>query len=47
MEEKQRALEALNISVVWHPDNSLEIQDSIPIGIGHSTLGCAASLARH
>ena len=39
--------EALNISVVWHPDNPLEIQGSIPFGIGHSTPGCAASLARH
>jgi len=28
-EEKRRALEALNITVVWHPNKPLEIQGSI------------------
>jgi hypothetical protein len=34
MVEKQRALEALNISVVWHPNKPMEIRGSIPVGIG-------------
>jgi len=31
MEEKQRALEALNITVTWHPGQSLQIRGSIPV----------------
>jgi site-specific DNA recombinase len=33
LEEKQRALEALNITVVWHPEQPLKIQGSIPVRI--------------
>ena len=33
LEEKRRAIEALNITVVWHPNKLLEIQGSIPIEI--------------
>ena len=47
MQEKYLALEAFNISVLWHPDKPLEIQGSIPIDLGHSTPGYAAGLARH
>jgi hypothetical protein len=47
MAEKQLALEALNITVVWHPEKAPEIKGSIPIGIAYSTPGCAAGLARH
>jgi len=36
-EEKRLALEALNISVVWHPENPLEIRGSIPIDIASNT----------
>ena len=31
LEEKQRALEALGITVVWHPDTPLDIFGSVPI----------------
>jgi hypothetical protein len=31
LEEKQRALEALGITVVWHPDTPLDICGSVPI----------------
>jgi hypothetical protein len=47
MKEKQLALEALNITVVWHPEKDPDITGSIPIGIAYSTPGCAAGLARH
>jgi len=47
MEEKRLALAARNITVVWHPEKDPEITGSIPLGIGHSTPGCAANLARH
>jgi len=33
MVEKRLALEALNISVLWHPDKPLEIAGSIPADI--------------
>jgi len=42
-EEKRLALEALNISVVWHPDKPLEIRGSIPVDIASNTSGCIAS----
>ena len=47
MDEKRLALESLHITVVWHPDKPLEIHGSIPRACEHSTLGCAANLARH
>ena len=47
MEEKHLALDALNITVIWYPDNPLEIRGSIPVGVEYSTSRCAASLARH
>jgi site-specific DNA recombinase len=47
LKEKCLAMEALNISVIWHPHKPLEIRGSIPVSIVHSTPGCAASLARH
>src|SRR5262249_42892595 len=33
LEEKRRALEALNITVVWHPEHPPEIHGSIPMTI--------------
>jgi site-specific DNA recombinase len=33
IEEKRRALEALNITVVWHPEKPLQIKGSIPVRI--------------
>ena len=36
-EEKRLALDALNISVVWHPEKPLEIRGSIPIDIASNT----------
>jgi hypothetical protein len=47
MKEKQLALAARNITVVWHPEKDPDITGSIPIGIEHSTPGCAAGLAQH
>lgn len=35
--EKRTALEALHITVVWHPDNPLEIRGSIPVAIATNT----------
>lgn len=32
-EEKRLALEALNITVTWHPENPVQIHGSIPVGI--------------
>jgi len=37
LEEKRRTLEALNITVVWHPEKPPEIHGSIPIVIAAST----------
>jgi hypothetical protein len=37
MTEKRLALEALNISVLWHPDKPLEISGSIPVDIASDT----------
>jgi len=47
MEEQRLAMDALNISVVWHPDKPLKMRGSIPVGVGYSTPGCAAILPRH
>jgi len=33
LEEKRRALEALSITAVWHPEQPPEIHGSIPVGI--------------
>jgi len=33
MEEKRLALEALNITVVWHPEKAPDITGSIPMEI--------------
>jgi hypothetical protein len=38
--EQRRALAALNITVVWHPDMPLEITGSIPVEIAYSTVNC-------
>src|SRR5262249_22841135 len=38
LEEKRLALEALNITVVWHHDKAPEIQGSIPLDIASGTL---------
>ena len=37
LEEKRRVLEALNITVTWHPGEPPEIHGSIPIAIATST----------
>jgi site-specific DNA recombinase len=37
--EKRHALDALNISVVWHPDKPLEIQGSVPVETQESISG--------
>ena len=47
MEEKHLALDARNITVIWHPDKPLEMRGSMPVGVGYSMPVCAASLARH
>jgi site-specific DNA recombinase len=47
MDEKRLAIEALNITVTWHPDTPLDIQGVIPVDFVHSTSRYAASLARH
>ncbi len=39
-EEKRLALNALNITVVWHPDKPLEIQGSIPVAIASDAPYC-------
>jgi hypothetical protein len=36
--EKQQALEALNIAVVWHPDQPLAITGSIPMEISNGAI---------
>ena len=41
MEEKQRALEALDIRVTWHPEKPLEIRGSIPL-VEHFVSPCQA-----
>jgi hypothetical protein len=33
------AMEALKITVTWHPDNPLKIQGSIPVGIDNNASG--------
>jgi site-specific DNA recombinase len=40
LEEKQLALEALNITVVWHPEKTLEIRGSIPVSIVSNAPDC-------
>jgi site-specific DNA recombinase len=37
--EKRLALAALNITVVWHPDNPPNIQGSIPVAIANTATG--------
>ena len=37
LEEKQRAMEALNIAVVWHPDKAPDIHGSISMSIASNT----------
>ncbi len=37
LEEKRLALEALNITVTWHPEHPLAIQGSIPVDIVSNT----------
>ncbi len=37
--EKRLALDALNISVVWHPDKPLEIKGAIPVETQESLPG--------
>lgn len=38
LEEKRRALEALNITATWHPEHPLAMQGSIPVGIVNNAL---------
>ena len=33
LDEKRQALEALNITVIWHPEQPPEIHGSIPVGL--------------
>jgi site-specific DNA recombinase len=40
LEEKQRALEALDITVTWRPGQALEIRGSIPVSIVNSASCC-------
>jgi len=42
LEEKQLALEALNMTVVWHPEKTLEIRGSIPVAIVSNAPDCIA-----
>ena len=42
IEEKQLAMEALNITVVWHPEKTLEIRGSIPVAIASNAVYCIA-----
>ena len=42
LEEKRQALEALNITVTWHPGEPPEIHGSIPIVIAANTPRCTA-----
>ena len=46
MEEKQRALEALDIRVTWHPEKPLEIRGSIPLDgtSGGGSMACRRHL---
>src|SRR5262249_55824732 len=37
-EEKRRALEALNITVIWHPNKPIKIQGSIQEVIGNDAI---------
>jgi len=39
LEEQRRALDALNITVIWHPGEPPEIHGSIPVGIVTNALG--------
>ncbi|HEY5866189.1 MAG TPA: hypothetical protein VI542_11710 [Candidatus Tectomicrobia bacterium] len=40
LEEKRRALEALNITVIWHPEQPLTIRARPPVDIASSASQC-------
>src|SRR5262249_54498266 len=37
--EKRQALEALNLTVTWHPEQPIEIRGSIPLDISSNAAG--------
>jgi hypothetical protein len=43
LEEKRKALEALNITATWHPEHPLAIQGSIPVAILTKASRCLVS----